>query len=84
MGQALTEPLLTNEASVITLNRLGLISPSYTEIRTFLPASHDGDWQTREPEDQVQVYGDLLAVVFKGLWRRTMVKAVEAKMSSSY
>ena len=83
-GPGIDGTVTHDEASVITLNRLGLISPSYTEIRTFLPASHDGDWQTREPEDQVQVYGDLLAVVFKGLWRRTMVKAVEAKMSSSY
>jgi hypothetical protein len=27
-----------DESSVITLNRLGLISPNYTQIRTFLPA----------------------------------------------
>jgi hypothetical protein len=56
-----------DEASVITLNRLGLISPNYTQIRTFLPPSHDGDWKTRVHEDYVQVYGDLLAVVFTPL-----------------
>jgi Abortive infection alpha len=52
-----------DEASVITLNRLGLISPNYTQIRTFLPPAHDGDWKTEVHEDYVQVYGDLLAVV---------------------
>jgi hypothetical protein len=56
-----------DEASVITLNRLGLISPNYTEIRTFLPAAHDGDWKTSEHADYVHVYGDLLAVVLTPL-----------------
>ena len=52
-----------DEASVITLNRLGLIAPNYTEIQTYLPAGHDGDWKTVEKGDSVQLYGDLLTVV---------------------
>ncbi len=56
-----------SEVSVITLNRLGLIEPSYTEIRTYLPAAYDGDYKTLEQGDDVQVYGDLLRVVLTGL-----------------
>lgn len=52
-----------DESSVITLNRLGLIAPNYTEIKTYLPAAHDGDWKTTEESASVQLYGDLLAVV---------------------
>jgi hypothetical protein len=56
-----------DEASVITLNRLGLISPNYTQIRTFLPPAYDGDWKTHEHEDYAMVHGDLTAVVFTAL-----------------
>lgn len=56
-----------DEASVITLNRLGLIAPNYTQIRTFLPAAHDGDWKTHLHEDYAMVFGDLTAVVFTPL-----------------
>jgi hypothetical protein len=55
-------------ASVITLNRLGLVSPNYTQIRTFLPPGHDGDHKEYSPhEDYAMVYGDLTAVVFTPL-----------------
>jgi hypothetical protein len=49
--------------SVITLNRLGLIAPNYTEITTYLPAGHDGYYKTMEQGDRVQLYGDLLTIV---------------------
>lgn len=52
-----------DEASTITLNRLGLIGPNYTEIRTYLPAGFDGDYKTLAESEAVQVYGDLLTVV---------------------
>ena len=52
-----------DEVCVITLNRLGLIAPNYTEIKTYLPARHDGDYRTLEEGDNVQLYGDLLTVV---------------------
>ena len=57
-----------DEVSVITLNRLGLVSPNYTQIRTFLPPGHDGDYKQYWPhEDYATVHGDLIAVVFTPL-----------------
>lgn len=57
-----------NQASVITLNRLGLISPNDTKIRTYLPPGHDGDRGDTWPhEDLAIVHGDLMVVVFTPL-----------------
>jgi hypothetical protein len=40
-----------DEASTITLNRLGLIGPNYTEIRTYLPAGFDGHYKSIEESE---------------------------------
>jgi hypothetical protein len=52
-----------DETSVITLNRLGLIAPNYTEIKTYRPGAENGYDAPMEESDSVQVYGDLLTVV---------------------
>ena len=51
------------ETSVITLNRLGLIAPNYTEIRTYYPTGYDNRHVEFAEGDSAQVYGDLLIVV---------------------
>lgn len=48
-----------NEISVITLNRLGLIAPAFTEFMTYDPPEPH-TWVEREPlRESVRVYGDL-------------------------
>jgi hypothetical protein len=57
-----------NEASVITLNQLGLIEPNYQRITTFLPAGWDGDYKdTQDHRDEVRVYGSLWTAAFTPL-----------------
>jgi hypothetical protein len=51
-----------DEASVITLNRLGLIAPNYTEIKTYYPGKSEYGTEMQKG-DSAQVYGDLLTVV---------------------
>jgi hypothetical protein len=53
-----------DESSIVTLNRLGLIAPAYTVIKTFEPGGHNehGDWGPTQ--DDVLIYGDLGSVVF--------------------
>lgn len=53
-----------DERSVISLNRLGLIASSYTEIHTYAPAGYEGDRDAMEHSDAVRVvHGDLKVVV---------------------
>jgi len=56
-----------DEASIVTINRLGLIAPAYTKIKTFEPGGQNihGDWGPTQ--DDVLVYGDLGSVVFTPL-----------------
>lgn len=55
------------EMSIVTINRLGLIAPNYTTIKTFEPGGedHTGDWGPTQ--DEVQVYGNLNSIVFTKL-----------------
>jgi hypothetical protein len=47
---------------VITLNRLGLIEPSYTKFKTFLPGGHNDRGDYGPTQDEVRVLGDLYTV----------------------
>lgn len=53
-----------NAISVVTLNRLGLIAPSYVEFKTYEPPGQDHRYGDYGPfSDPVRTYGDLEAVV---------------------
>jgi hypothetical protein len=56
-----------NEVSIVILNRLGLITPTYTKIKTFEPGGENihGEWGPTQ--DDVLIYGDLGSVVFTTL-----------------
>ncbi len=57
-----------DEASVVTLNRLGLIAPAYIKIKTFEPGGHDFRYGDYGPtQDEVALYGDLGSVAFTKL-----------------
>jgi len=57
-----------DEASMVTINRLGLVSPNYVEITTYQPPGHDGDYkEPRTHEDNARAYGDLMTVAFTPL-----------------
>jgi hypothetical protein len=50
--------------SVITLNRLGLIAPSFIEIKTYEPGGHDDRFGAFGPtRETVRIFGDLERVV---------------------
>lgn len=55
-----------SEASVVTINRLGLIQPNYTKIGTYRPPG-GRDRDDTEHEDEAVVIGDLTAVIFTKL-----------------
>lgn len=53
-----------SEISVITLNRLGLVAPSYVGIKTYNPpVHHDRYGEIGPSSDYVKVYGDIGKVV---------------------
>jgi len=61
-GPAVDGTASHDEVSVITLNRLGLIGPAFTEFQTYEPPVRTIDGEYGPVRDRVRAYGDLAVV----------------------